>query len=162
MFFNYLKAGLRNLLKYKAFSFINVFGLAAAMSVSMLIMLMLADQKDHDQFHLKKDRIYRILSDGRDFRHPYATSPFPLAAELTTGYPGIETATRLTMGVGGDAKYDGKSAEMRGFFADTNFFKVFSFELERGDPNNVLTNPNSMVITAALAVKLFPGQDALG
>ena len=95
MFFNYLKTGIRNLLKYKVFSSINVFGLAAAMSVAMLIMLMLADQRSHDRFNEKKDRIYRILCDRPDFRHPYATSPFPLAAVMGKDYPIVETSTHL-------------------------------------------------------------------
>src|SRR6201999_886613 len=102
MFFNYLKTGIRNLLKYKAFSFINVFGLAAAMTVGMLIMLMLADQKSHDQFNEKKDRTYRILTDKKDWRHPYATSPVPLAAAALAELPIVETTTHLVHGVGGD------------------------------------------------------------
>src|SRR6188768_1660121 len=56
MFRNYFKVGIRNILKYKTFSFINIFGLAVAMSVSMLIILMLADQHRYDQFNEKKDR----------------------------------------------------------------------------------------------------------
>lgn len=135
MFLHYVKVGIRNILKYKVFSFINVFGLAAAMSVCMLVMLMLADQKSHDQFNVKKDRTYRILCDGPGFRNPYATSPFPLSTSLQTNFPIIETATHLTLGVGGDARYQEgaqeKSVEMRGFFADSSFFSVFSFELER-------------------------------
>lgn len=59
MFRNYLKAGIRNLLKYKTFSFINVFGLALAMSVCMLIILMLADQTSFDKFHV--DRSVSLL-----------------------------------------------------------------------------------------------------
>lgn len=162
MFLNYLKVGIRNILKYKVFSFINIFGLAAAMSVSMLIILMLADQKSYDQFNTNKENIYRVLCDGPDFRHPYATSPFPLSDVLKSDYPIIETATHLIMGVGGDAKYNQKSAEMRGYFADNSFFKVFSFELESGDPNNALASPNSMVITSALAKRLFNGENAVG
>src|ERR1700761_2269167 len=87
MFFNYLKTGLRNLLKYKVFSFINVAGLAAAMSVCMLIMLMIDDQKSHDQFNVNKDRIYRLLCHKPDLRHPYATTPYPLAAAVKTELP---------------------------------------------------------------------------
>jgi putative ABC transport system permease protein len=162
MFLNYLKVGFRNLLKYKAFSFINVFGLAAAMSVSMLIILMLADQKSHDQFNLNKDRIYRILSDGPDFRHPYATSPSPLAAVLQKDYPVVQTSTRLEMGVGGDVVYNQKSTETRGYFADTSFFTVFSFELERGDKESALAAPNSIVITHELARQLFNNEDPIG
>jgi putative ABC transport system permease protein len=166
MLFNYLKVGLRNLLKYKVFSFINVFGLAAAMSVCMLIILMLADQKSHDQFNVKKDRIYRILSDGPDFRHPYATSPSPLAAVLQKDYPVVQTSTRLEMGVGGDVVYGDeareKSAEVRGYFADSSFFSVFSFELERGDKASALAAPNSIVLTSELAHTLFNNEDPIG
>ena len=162
MLLHYFKAGIRNILKYKAFSFINIFGLAAAMSVFMLIVLMLADQKSHDQFNVKKDITYRILCDGPDFRHPYATSPFPLSAALISAVPIIETSTHLMMGVGGDAVYNQKSVEMRGYFVDNSFFKVFSFELERGNKNNALFFPNSMIITHALAHLLFNDEDPLG
>jgi putative ABC transport system permease protein len=173
MLFNYLKVGLRNLLQYKVFSFINVFGLAAAMSVCMLIILMLADQKSHDQFNVNKDRIYRILSDGPDFRHPYATSPSPLAAVLQKDYPVVQTTTRLEMGVGGDLGYGDevrsgsgkameKSAEARGYFADSSFFSVFSFELEQGDKASALVAPNSIVLTHELAHTLFKNEDPIG
>lgn len=161
MFFNYLKTGIRNLLKYKVFSFINVFGLAAALSVGMLILLMLADEKSHDQFNVKKDRIYRILCDRPDFRHPYATSPYPLASVLES-YPIVETTTHLVMAVGGDASYERQSVTMVGYFADTAFFHVFSYDLERGDRRTALAEPNSMVITHALAWKLFGDEEPVG
>ena len=160
MFRNYFKVGLRNILKYKVFSFINVFGLAAAMSVCMLIILMLADQKSYDQFHAKKDRIYRILSEPKNAR--YATSPIPLASTLATDYPVVETATHLVQGVGGDAVYNQRLAEMRGFFTDTSFFHVFSYELAQGNKKTALTLPNSMVITQALADQLFGEENPLG
>src|SRR5882757_2794524 len=168
MFLHYVKVGIRNILKYKVFSFINIFGLAAAMSICMLIMLMLADQKSHDQFNVKKDRTYRILCDGQGFRNPYATTPFPLSAALQTGFPAIETATHLTLGVGGDARYreaagtQEKSVEMRGYFADSSFFSVFSFELEKGDRATALIAPRTLVITHAMAQELFHGEDPVG
>jgi putative ABC transport system permease protein len=162
MFFNYVKAGIRNLLKYKAFSFINVFGLAAAMSVGMLIILMLADQKSHDQFNEKKDRTYRLLTDRKDWRHPYATSPVPLAATIIADYPIVETATHLVGGVGGDGRYKQKTVEMRGYFADTSFFSVFSFALERGDRSTALATPNSLILTHEMAERLFKGEDPMG
>jgi putative ABC transport system permease protein len=63
---NYMKVGLRNILKHKTFSLINVFGLAAAMSVCMLIIMIIADQRGYDQFHVNKDRIYRIKTIGKN------------------------------------------------------------------------------------------------
>ncbi|MDO6431125.1 ABC transporter permease [Flavitalea sp. BT771] len=162
MIFNYLKVGLRNILKYKGFSFINVFGLAAAMSVCMLIMLMLADQRSYDQFHINKKNIYRILCDAPEFRHPYATSPFPLARKLKNESPAVREATSLVMGVGGDALYNGRTVEMRGYFADTSFFDVFSFELGKGSLDAALRAPNSMVLSAEAAHRLFNDEDPIG
>jgi len=142
MFRNYLKVGLRNILKYKAFSLINVFGLAVAMSVCMLVILMLADQRSYDQFHSKKDRIYRILTDSDKFRQAYATSPYSLADVLRAEYPSVETSTRLMPGVGGDVIYKEKLLEMRGYFAQPEFFEVFDFELQKGNKLSALSSPN--------------------
>ena len=162
MILNYLKVGFRNLMRYKAFSFINIFGLAMGMSVCMLIILMMADEKTYDRFNLHKESIYRILSNKPEFGSPYATSPFPLAEELKADYPIMEATTRLVMGVGGDAVYNFKSVEMRGFFADTSFFRVFSFDLGRGDISTALALPNSIVISSKVAHQLFGQEDPLG
>jgi putative ABC transport system permease protein len=162
MFSNYFKVGIRNILKYKVFSFINVFGLAVAMAVCMLIMLMLADQKSYDQFHEKKDRIYRILSDRENSKAPSATTPFPLAAALNADYPAIEETTQLTRGVGGDIIYNLQVVQTRGYFADPSFFSVFSYELEKGNKRTALSLPNAMVITAAYAHQLFRDENPIG
>jgi putative ABC transport system permease protein len=162
MLINYLKVGIRNILKYKSFSFINVFGLATAMSVCMLIIAMIADQKEYDQFHVNKDRIYRILSQAPGPSTPYASTPFPLAGTLKADYSITDESTHLIMGVGGDALYQEKTVEMRGFFADTSFFKVFSYDLEKGSKRHALKSPNSMIITGELADMLFSNENPIG
>lgn len=162
MFSNYLKVGIRNIFKYKIFSFINIFGLAVAMSVCMLIILMLADQNRYDAFHEKKDRIYRILSNYEGSRQAYSTSAYPLANTLKAEYQIIEDATQLTPGVAGDITYLQKLAEIHGYFADPSFFNMFSFELEKGDRRSALTNPNSMVISSELANRLFGVENPIG
>jgi putative ABC transport system permease protein len=159
---SYFTIGWRNILKYKVFSFINVFGLSVAMSVCMLIMLMLADQKSYDQFHEKKEHIYRVLTKMPKSFKPNASSPFPLASTIKADYPIIEEATRLVPGVGGDAIYQQKAVEMRGFFADASFFQVFSFELEKGNQSNALALPQSMIITTEIAHRLFNGENPIG
>ncbi|MBN7800551.1 ABC transporter permease [Algoriphagus aestuariicola] len=161
MFRNYFKIGFRNILKYKTFSFINIFGLALAMSISMLILMMLAEQNSSDQFHEKKELIFRVLSDYEGSRNQYATSPQPLAAELAE-YPAVETTTKLVPAVGGDITFEEKSKGINGHFADPEFFEVFSFELESGNPKSALAQPYSMVVSQELASFLFRDQNPVG
>jgi putative ABC transport system permease protein len=162
LFQNYVKVGVRNIIKHKTFSFINIFGLAVAMAVCMLLILMLADQHRYDQFHTNKDRIYRILSSTAEGRQPYATSPFPLAKSLKETYPIVEETTHLTPGIGGDVVYQQKLTEMRGYFAEPSFFSVFSFQLAKGDPRTALSAPNSVVLSAEVAYELFNDENPIG
>ena len=162
MFLNYILIGIRNILKYKVFSFINLFGLAMGMTVCMLIILMLADQKKYDQFHTNKERIYRVLSHADYNPLPFATAPYPTASTLKNDYPFVEESTQIMIGVGGEATYNEKTMEMRGFFADDAFFKIFSFDLGRGDENTALQAPNSMVISDDMARLLFGNEDPIG
>lgn len=162
MFKNYLKTGIRTLLKYKTFSFINIFGLAIAMSVCMLVVLMLADEKAYDQFHAKKQRIYRILSERPYSSRPFASTPPTLAETFRNDYAVVERATSLVIGVGGDAVSDHSTAEMRGFFADENFLHVFDYELEYGNKDRALQTPNSIILTHDLSEKLFRDENPVG
>ncbi|MEO8474726.1 MAG: ABC transporter permease [Chryseolinea sp.] len=162
MFRNYLKVGIRNILKYKMFSFINVFGLAVAMSICMLIILMLMDRFRYDKFNEKGDRVYRILSSTENGRQPYATSPQPLADVIKSEYAVAEQVTYIVPNVGGDATYQERVAEMRGYFASPSFFDVFSFELEEGDKRTALSQPNTIIVSKALAEKLFRKDSPLG
>ncbi|WP_436514350.1 permease prefix domain 2-containing transporter [Ekhidna sp. To15] len=129
MFKNYFKVGIRNILKYKMFSFINVFGLAVAMSVCMLIILMLADQKNYDQFHSDKDRIYRVLGTPVIGSWPFATVPLPAAESIKEEYPFVEEVVCLRRGVGGDASINQKTAEMKGYFTSSSFSACSAFHL---------------------------------
>lgn len=159
---NYFKIGVRNLLKYKTFSFINVFGLASAMSVCMLVILMLADQYSYDDFHSKEDRMYRILSERPYSAMPFASTPPSLLETLKDDYAIIERATHLVISVGGEATSEISTTEMRGFFADENFLQVFDFPLEKGDRVTALRKPHSIVITDDMARQLFGDEDPLG
>jgi len=159
---NYLKVCIRNLFKNKTFSFINIFGLAVSMSVCLLLILMLADQSQYDQFHEHKERIYRIVSDRNNEPVLTATSPLPLGITLQEEYPIVEKSATLMTGIGGDATYMQHTMTMRGFFADPNMFDVFSFQLEKGNKHLVLKEPRSIVLTAEFSEKLFGSTDPIG
>src|SRR5687768_2621221 len=105
---SFFKTAWRNLKKYKAFTLINIFGLAVAMSVCMLMILMLSDQFSMDSFHTKKDRIYRLASVSLDRDRLRATIPFPVAKTLVEVSPAVEEAVSLRRGFGGDAVHDSK------------------------------------------------------
>jgi putative ABC transport system permease protein len=160
---NYLKVGTRNILKHKTFSLINIFGLAAAMSVCMLIIMIIADQKSYDQFHMNKDRIYRIQTIGKNGNEmKTASSALPLAALLRKDYSGIEASAVLVRNIGGDLIYKDKLASGGGYFADGNLFRVMDFMLAEGDAATALNRPFSMVISEELAEQLFLREDPIG
>ncbi|MFK7953315.1 MAG: FtsX-like permease family protein [Ekhidna sp.] len=162
MFKNYFKVGIRNILKYKMFSFINVFGLAVAMSVCMLIILMLADQKSYDQFHEKKDRVYRVLGTPEKGSVPYATTPLPTSKTIKDDYPIVEESIFLRQGVGGDATFENKMTSLRGFFVSESFFDVLDYPMSQGDKRSALSEPNTMIITASKAYQLFNSENPIG
>lgn len=159
---NYIVVAFRNITKHKTFSFINIFGLALAMSVCLLVILMLADQRRYDRFNSKGDRIYRILSKTPEGRQPYATSPFPTAADLKANYPAVEEATTLMPTVTGDAKAGEQFAVMKGYMTDQAFFKIFDYELTSGNRETALSQPRSVVISVNIAKRLFAGSDPVG
>ncbi|HZY80939.1 MAG TPA: ABC transporter permease [Cyclobacteriaceae bacterium] len=159
---NYITIALRNIRKYRMFSFINIFGLALAMSVCLLIILMLADQNRYEQFNTRKDRIYRILTHAPNGRQPYATTSYPLGSYLKANYPIVEDAATLLPGVSGDVQYRQKVTQMKGYFTDPSFFKIFDFTLEQGDKGSALRDARSIVITTSLAQYLFRGDDPIG
>jgi putative ABC transport system permease protein len=160
---NYLKIALRNLLHNKAFSLINIIGLAVSMSVCLLIINLIADQKSYDQFHVNKDRIYRVMTHGKngnDFQT--ATSALPLGQKLKKEFTGIERTASLVRNIGGDVVYDEKFASGGGYFADGELFKILDFKLSKGDANTALKNPFSLVISEEIALQLFGNQEAIG
>ncbi|MEQ8575651.1 MAG: ABC transporter permease, partial [Fulvivirga sp.] len=164
---NYLKIALRNLLRNKTFSFINIFGLAISMSICIIIIMMIADQKSYDRHITKKDRVYRVNTYRKhsdDMVNKFATTPLPMADELLTNYSGIEQATKLRRGFGNawvDIDND-VNIPVAGFFADNSFLDVFEYELLYGDANTALLQPHSVVLTKKAAEKLFEIENPLG
>lgn len=168
MFRNYFKVAFRNLMRYKFYSFINIFGLAIGIACFTLITLFVLDEISYDQFHSKSDRIHRVVgkleTDGQGERSSSCT--FPLAAAIKNDYSEqIEEVVRFfnfqeqshTLQVG-EIKYN----EKRTFFVDSTFFKVFDYELEKGTKERALQNPNSIIISKELSKKYFGDDEPLG
>lgn len=166
MFENYIKVALRNILKHKFYSAINILGMTIGITACLMIALYIYDELSYDRFHEKAERIYQVglhgKLGGQDIRTT-STCP-PMAAALVADIPEVETATRLVPAFGQPAfKYGDKIfTEERVFYADSNFFEFFSFKLKAGDVRTALKEPNTVVLTEELAIKYFGDEPAIG
>ncbi len=159
MFRNYLKTAWRQLLRHRAFSFINIAGLAVGMAVCILIFLWVWDELSFDRFHENAGRISRInlLARGR----MWPVTAIPLGPALEKDYPEIESAARYSR-TAGLLAYQDKKFEESGTYADPSFLTMFSFPLLKGDPGVALSSPDSILITQELAEKVFGEDDPVG
>ncbi len=162
---NYFKIALRNITRYKGYSFINISGLAVSIACAILIALVLRTELGHDGFHENSDRIYRAFQRQGHSEGNLLTDnlPGPLAALLKDRYTDIEETARLIYGGGRALKYGDKVFIEEGLcMIDQSFFDIFSYELVRGDRSSLLTEPSSIVITESIAEKYFGGEDPIG
>lgn len=162
---SYFKTSSRSLVRNKLFSAINVIGLSVSMSVGLLLIAFLTDLLSYDDFHEKKDRIYRIITTSQRPGQPamdLVSGSVKTGKKVKTELPGVEKATLLRWGFGGDAQIGDTKIPISGIWADHDFYKVFSFPLFKGDPNTALKEPYSLVLTEKTAKKLFGDTDVLG
>ncbi|MBS1681630.1 MAG: ABC transporter permease [Bacteroidetes bacterium] len=164
---NYFTIAFRNLVKHKFFSAINIFGLTVGIASCLLIFIYVTDELSYDQFHANAENIYRVGLYGKIAgQEIYTTnSSMPLGPAMKNEIPGVESVTRvnpISLNSGILFKNEDKVfTEKDVCYADSNFFKFFSFKLIEGDKETVLNEPNSVVLTKALADKYF-GRNALG
>lgn len=160
---NYFKVGFRNLLKNRSFTAINVLGLSVSMAVCLVIILMINDQLSYDRWQANGDDTYRFTHiNYDDLNVPMATVPMPLGEEMKEKFAGFEHMVTFRRGFDGEVLQSGKAIEIQGYFTEPSFFKLFSFELERGNPVTALSEPNSIVLRKDIAEKLFKDQDPIG
>ncbi|MCP4728030.1 MAG: FtsX-like permease family protein [bacterium] len=165
MFKNYLKVSLRIIKRHKGFSFINISGLAIGMACCILILLWVQDELSYDRFHKNADNLYRAVweMDLGDRTRFTGSCPAPLAAALKEIYPEVLKASMVTSGGGTSFRVDDETyRESRLYFADPDFFEMFSFEFISGNPLSALNDPYSIVITEEIAEKYFKNEDPLG
>jgi ABC-type antimicrobial peptide transport system permease subunit len=164
---NYFKTAYRNLKRNKSFTFINVAGLAVGIAVCMIIFIIIQFQSSYDNFHLKKDRIYRVLT---EYHHADAPEvfygpgiPFPMPTGLKTEFSQIGKIARvytehndqlLILDTNGQPIK--KFKEERGvFFTEPSFFYIFDFPWLAGNAATALKDPNSAVLSKDIAEKYF-------
>ncbi|WP_420387922.1 ABC transporter permease [Roseivirga sp.] len=166
MFSNYFKTSLRSIARNKLFSFINVFGLAVSMSVCLLMISILTEIKSYDKFHDRAGDIYRITNSYQylDMEEPsmYASTSIIAGKRLKEEVPGVEAVTLMRRNFSGDFDYNNEKYVLSGFWADQDFFNVFSFEVLYGNPSTALSEPQSLVITDETALKIFNELNVVG
>ncbi len=162
---NYLKIAWRNLWKNQTFSLINIMGLAVSMSVGLLMISFISDLLSYDNFHEKKDRIYRVITsnhqaDGVVMK--LASSSVRAGKKIKESVSQIDALTMVRGGFGGEAEVNKNQITLHGLWADNDFLTVFSFPLQQGDPGTALKEPYSMVLTEKSAIKLFGETNVVG
>ncbi|MCE2895837.1 MAG: ABC transporter permease [Flammeovirgaceae bacterium] len=168
MFRNYLKTAVRSLLRHRFFSFINIFGLAVAMALSMVIIMLVADQMMYDRTNTKRNRIYRVnsipIGSKGEIWNETATTTLPLKQELLEDYTGVQKAVRIMRGFGNMwlEIEQNVNIPVAGFFVDPEMLDLFEYDLEYGDPRTALVEPFSVVLTKKAAKKLFREGNPLG
>ena len=163
---NYIKIALRNLIRYRTYTFINIFGLAIGIICCLLILVYVQDELSYDRYHKKADQIYRIINAGtirgNQIEIPLVSGPWGPA--MVEEYPEVLKAVRIKPP---DSRWviehgDRKFFEKGVYFVDPAFFEVFDVEMVTGDPEAVLNAPYSMVITEEMAEKYFGEEDPVG
>ena len=167
----YLKTALRNILRNKTFSFINIAGLAIGMSACIIIFLFIKYEYSFDSFNKKANRIYRINVEAninnKDLK--VAVTPALLGNYLKDKVPEIENSVTIyaldfVPSIKNPAlKYKDKIFRANRFgFVDSSFFKIFSFKMIQGNPETALKLPFSVVLTKSASQKFFGNENPIG
>jgi len=163
MFRNYLKVALRNIVRHKAYSVINVAGLAIGMACALLILLWIQDELSYDRFHENADRLHLVALTQRmeTGQQTIPTQQAPLGPLLKGNIPEIVEYARFreyfyTL------TYNEMTFQEEIYFADPSFLTMFSFPLIKGDPATALDDPHSILLTETMAEKYFAENEPVG
>src|ERR1700761_7216513 len=167
---NYFKIAWRTLIRYKAYTGINIFGLTLSITAAILIFPLVSYQFSFESFNHNKDRIYRIdteIGDETSINH-LPCVPQPLGKAFRNDYAYAEQTARVvyyrnvlvSLPLEKEIK---KFQEEQGIaFAEQSYFLIFDFPLIQGDPNTALVNPHSALVTESIAKKYFGETNVIG
>ena len=166
MFKNYLKIAWRNVLKNKAYSSINIGGLAIGITACLLILQYVAFETSYEDFHDLKDRVYRIKQERYNagkLETEWAAGAFAIGNSFKEAIPEIEEYVKVMESQ--DIVVETKDETLKidqVFFATNSFFSVFSYPLISGDLATVLKEPNTAALSESTAIKIFGTNDVVG
>ncbi|MBS1659659.1 MAG: ABC transporter permease [Bacteroidetes bacterium] len=164
MLFHYFKIAWRNISRNKAYSSINLIGLAVGMAVSFVLLLYVYHEFSYDRFNRKRDRLYLAFknqsNNGVIKTKPLSTEP--MAAALVRDFPEVEAAARTNMAENSLVSYGSKRLKMSTIAADASLLDLFSFEFLYGEQRDALAGPSTIVLTSAASRALFGDVDPVG
>ncbi len=161
---NYFKIAARNLYKHKYFSIVNAVGLAIGMSVSLLLITLYFYVSTFDNFHSRKENIYRVITTHRtaDREFELALAPFSVADKLSSDFVGVEKSVRINSSFSTEVVSGNFNIPLQGYYTEPSFLQVFNYPLISGNPLTALQKPNSILLTESAARKVFNTADVLG
>ena len=160
-----LKLTIRNFRNQKLFTFVNLAGLTLGIVSASLILIYVNYELSFDRFHKTSKNIFRVYSTFTmgGVNSAWAQTPTPLASYLQDRFPEIINTVRITrLSKGLVSAGDKNFFEERIIMSDSGIFKVFTYPLIAGNPDDVLSQPNSVVLTESIAKKYFGESDPLG
>jgi putative ABC transport system permease protein len=163
MFKNYVKVALRNILRHKGYSFINIAGLAVGIACCILIMLWVQDELSFDRFHKNSDHIYRVYgknihTDGISYS---STTSGPIAPGLSNEAPEIKDFARVYHN-NILVEYNQKGFSLHGAIVDSSFLNMFSFPLASGNKETALSGVYSILLTEEAGTRIFGDENPIG
>jgi len=166
MFRNYLKTALRNIRSNKIYTIINIIGFAVGLASCLLIMLYVYNEISFERHHKNRDNIYRVamhLKHGEDNHISFAAAMTPLAPALKAAYPEIKDYVRIRQTQENTVEYKNMSFIESGLvYAESSFFRLFSYNLHYGNDESALEEPFSVILSPKTAEKFFGEKNPLG
>lgn len=158
MLSNLIKHSIRSFKRQRAYIVINILGLSIGIACSLLIALFVINEASYDKYNVKKDRIYRVILNGKIAGREitYATSPAIMGPTLVKEFPEIEDFLRMTGGGPTVVEFNNQPfTEDHLIEADSSFFNFFSIPVLKGDPKNLLNAKYRVVLSESTARKIF-------
>jgi putative ABC transport system permease protein len=163
---NYFKIAWRNMKRHKAYSGINIFGLAIGIAACMLILQYVWFEMSYENFQVKKDRIYRVQQDRYDngkLSTQWAAGAFGVGNAFKDAIPEIEDYVKVVQN--GRVTTDVNNQPLKiekVFFAGKSFFNIFTYPLVAGDKNTALKEPNTAALSETTARRIFGTTNVIG
>jgi putative ABC transport system permease protein len=161
---SYFKIAIRNIVRFKLYSLINIVGLSVGIAACMLIMLWVQDELTFDRFHKNIDNIFRVINYQGNLENCGAGTPAPLGPAMKEEMPDVVHFVRFASAPRKVVVKYGKNIfyENRISFADPLVFEVFTFPFVEGEPHTVLSGLSNVVITENIAHKYFGEEEPIG